>query len=166
MAIYMDFLDNITFLRNKDKELAEKLGLKISVKMDHLYDIWLKKGSTGEIISWKNPKFASQNRYGFSRGQEGDEIFIKYSPVGNENLICTLRLSEIGNYYCDAAYLCQKHKNETDFCDNLGNGCWLCIYKSVKADDYEKFVFKYSLAVRYELLDVSMNEIVVYEIQE
>jgi len=166
MAVYMDFLDNITFLRNEDKELAAKLGLKISVKMERLYDIWLKKGSTGEIISWKNPYFATKERYGYTRCEEGDEIFIKYSPVGNENLTCTLKLSEIGYCSSDAAYLCQKYRNNIDFCDKLGSGSWLCIYKLVEADECEKNVYKYSLDVRYELFSVSMNEIVVYEIQE
>ena len=44
MAV-MKFLDEITFLRNEDKELAEKLGLKFSVCMHKLFDIWLKKTS-------------------------------------------------------------------------------------------------------------------------
>ena len=35
----------------------------------------------------------------------------------------------------------------------------------VEADDYEENPYKYNLDVRYELFHVSMNEIVVYEIQ-
>lgn len=164
MPIMMKFLDKISFLRNEDKELAEKLGLKFSVRMNRLFDIWLKKGKTGENISWQNPDFANQKGIGYSRGGEGDEIFVKFSPEGNERITCTLRLSDIQYYSCwTSAGMYQNNKESAGYHEGTGNGCWLCLYEVVETD--EDIDYRYALDVRFELLHVQMNEIVVFEIQ-
>ena len=57
----------------------------------------------GEVIEYTDGRFANQALCGdaYCKANKGDIIFIEYIPEDMPCVICTLKIADINEYYCD-----------------------------------------------------------------